>query len=210
MSRIIDLTLTYDENIPNFSRERSREIGRDGWLAHDLHIYSHAGTHMDAPVHFNATPKSIDEWEPERFISTCHVVRLYGCAPRKRITVADLGETGRKAGPGESILIATGWHRFLGRPEYRDQLPGISLELAGWMVEKRINMVLVEPPSVADVNDREEVTAIHLKLLKGDIIIVEGICNTEEIKKDTIKILAFPLKIRDGDGAPARVLAIED
>jgi kynurenine formamidase len=39
---------------------------------------------------------------------------------------------------------------------------------------------------------------------------VEGLCNLEEIRKPKVKVIALPLKIEGGDGAPARVIAIED
>jgi kynurenine formamidase len=77
-------------------------------------------------------------------------------------------------------------------------------------VEKGINMLAVEPPSVADVMDMEEVTKIHEILLGGDIIIVEGLTNLEALSREKVKIVALPLKIKDGDGAPARVIAIEE
>jgi arylformamidase len=71
-------------------------------------------------------------------------------------------------------------------------------------------MLAVEPPSVADVNNLAEVTLIHKILLGGNIIIVEGICNTEDITKEIVQLIALPLKILKGDGAPARVIAIQE
>jgi len=41
-------------------------------------------------------------------------------------------------------------------------------------------------------------------------VLVEGLCNLEQIKKPKVKVIALPLKIEGGDGAPARVIAIED
>jgi arylformamidase len=86
---------------------------------------------------------------------------------------------------------------------------GIHESLARWFVEKKINLLAVEPPSIADVMDREEVTKIHEILLGGDVIIVEGITNLESLTKEKITLVALPLKVKDGDGAPARVIAME-
>ena len=68
----------------------------------------------------------------------------------------------------------------------------------------------MEPPSIADVLDLDEVTKIHQILLGGDIIIVEGLTNLEALKREMVKLIALPLKIKNGDGAPARVIAIEE
>ena len=71
-------------------------------------------------------------------------------------------------------------------------------------------MLGVEPPSVADVNNLEEVTRIHRILLEGGVVIVEGLANLSALTKPKVTLIALPLKIAAGDGAPARAVAIED
>ena len=67
----------------------------------------------------------------------------------------------------------------------------------------------VEPPSVADVNNIAECTAIHQLLLGAEIVIVEGLANLEALKQDLVLFCAAPLKIEAGDGSPCRAFAIE-
>jgi kynurenine formamidase len=69
-------------------------------------------------------------------------------------------------------------------------------------------MIGVEPPSVADVNNLTEVTTIHEILLKG-VVIIEGLSNLEKLQSNCVELIALPLKIKNGDGSPARVIAIE-
>ncbi|NJM37109.1 MAG: hypothetical protein HC845_04115 [Akkermansiaceae bacterium] len=54
MSRIIDLTLTLRPGMRGVAWEQAKAIESDGWNARNLHLYSHAGTHMDAQTHFAA------------------------------------------------------------------------------------------------------------------------------------------------------------
>ena len=49
----IDLTLPLTRGMRGYDFENSHTIEEHGWNASTLHIYSHAGTHMDAPLHFN-------------------------------------------------------------------------------------------------------------------------------------------------------------
>jgi kynurenine formamidase len=63
---------------------------------------------------------------------------------------------------------------------------------------------------VADVNDLPEVTRIHEILLGGNVIIIEGLTNLGNIKRELVDLIALPLKIAQGDGAPARVIALEE
>jgi kynurenine formamidase len=67
-----------------------------------------------------------------------------------------------------------------------------------------------EPSSVDDVNNLEEVTKIHEILLSGGVIIIEGLTNLSNIKRELVDLIALPLKIAQGDGAPTRVIALEE
>ena len=193
-----------------FSYEVARTKSQDGWNATNLHIYSHAGTHMDAPYHFDVTDECIDEIPVERFISNAHVVTVEISQSQQLISVSDFSVVDDVMQPGESIIIKTGWSKYLGTNKFRNDLPRISKEAAEWLVRKQVNILAVEPPSVADVNNLPEVTLIHQILLGGNMIIVEGICNTEALNKSQVQLITLPLKILRGDGAPARVIAIQE
>jgi arylformamidase len=207
---IIDLTLTYDKNVAGFTSEPARLLEKDGWNARTLHIYSHAGTHMDAPFHFGVSDETIDEYPLTRFISKrAWLVNLSKIEAKSLIFVKDLGEIAQKFKKGDSLLLRTDWSKRLGTEGYRNDLPRISKELAEWCVLKKVNVLGVEPPSVADVNNLPEVTEIHHILLRGGIIIVEGLTNLDLIEKQYVQLIALPLKIQNGDGAPCRVIAIE-
>jgi len=208
--RIVDISLTLQEPMRGFQKSSAKTIDADGWNASTLEIYSHAGTHMDAPLHFDVGLTTIDELDPKRFICNCHIVRLSKVRKRELITTSHLGEVADRVKAGEGLIFHTGWSRYYKEPDiYRDQLPRISEELARWMVEKRINIVGVEPPSIADVNNIQELQTIHRILMEGDVLILEGLCNLERVILDYVELLALPLKIGQGDGAPVRALIVE-
>ncbi|WP_373512747.1 cyclase family protein [Persicitalea sp.] len=208
--KIIDLTLPYSEAIAGYSSAPAKTLERDGWNASTLQIYSHAGTHMDAPLHFGVSDFSIDQFAAEDFVAErAWIVDLSDCVEGYLITVEDLTEVASHFQRGDSLLFKTNWYKKLGTEAYRNALPRISEELAVWCVENQVKILGVEPPSVADVNDMEEVTLIH-KILLGKVIIVEGLCRLDEITQPSVKLIALPLKIKGGDGAPCRVIAIEE
>lgn len=208
--KLVDLSLRLDESMRGVEFETKFTVDRDGWNAKTLHLYSHCGTHMDAPIHFGCGDQTIDEMPLERCVVRAHVVNLESIAPKQPIRVGDLGSVAQSVQPGEALLLRTGWSRHVAdAQDYRDNFPPISAELATWMVEHRVGLVGVEPPSVADVNDLASVTEIHHILLGGDVVIVEGLCNLDQIDGDTCLFVALPLKIAEGDGAPCRAIAIE-
>ncbi len=209
MNLPIDLTLPYTSNMPGVAIEMAKTLEQDGWNARTLHLYSHAGTHMDAPTHFGVTKQTIDQLPLTDCMGPAWVVRLPNLPSQYLIRVADLGEVAEQVQARDSLLLHTGWSQYLHQPKYRDGLPRISEELAEWCVAKKIKMLGVEPPSVADVNNLPEVTRIHRILLGGGVIIIEGLTNLDTIRQERVQLIALPLKILGGDGAPARVIVLE-
>tara|TARA_R110002049_G_scaffold30345_4_gene103961 strand:+ start:8153 stop:8788 length:636 start_codon:yes stop_codon:yes gene_type:complete len=207
--KVIDLTLPINNKMSGVSIEPAKILSVDGWNATTLHLYSHSGTHMDAPLHFEVTEQTIDKLPIERLISAAWIVDLRHLEPKAEIQISHLDPIAKAFKAGQSIILHTGWSKKLGTPAYRDDLPRISSNLAHWLGEKGVNILGVEPPSVADVNNLEEVTEIHNILMKSDIIIVEGLCNLEQITQPKVTLIALPLKVEGGDGAPSRVIALE-
>lgn len=207
--KVIDLTMTYSSRIAGFAQKTARDLKKDGWNASELTIYSHAGTHMDAPHHFGMG-ETIDKINPQRYIGKAWLVDLSHVKESQLLTIADFDSVNEKLEKGDSLLLRTDWSKRLGTDAYRNNLPRISEPLAKWFVEKGLNMLGVEPPSVADVNNLPEVTLIHEILLKGDVTIIEGLCNLDQVKADAVTLIALPIKYENGDGAPARVVAIEN
>jgi arylformamidase len=208
----IDLTLAFNKNVAGFDSEPARLLQKDGWNATTLHLYSHAGTHMDAPLHFGVNEQTIDQIPLEKLVTKqTWVVRLLDLPLTYLIKLEDVLPQLVDFQQGDSIIIRTDWYKKLATDSentYRNALPRISEELAHWLVANEVNILGVEPPSVADVNDMDEVTKIH-QILLGHVIIVEGLAYLDKIVSNRVELIALPLKIEGCDGAPCRVIAIE-
>jgi kynurenine formamidase len=209
MPRLIDLSLSLKPGMRGVSVTPAYTVAKDGWNAANWNLYSHAGTHVDSPFHFEAAPTTIDQMPLDAFCGLAWVARIPNCQPRQWLTPPDLGAVADRVEPGDCLLLHTGWSLHVDSREiYRDGLPRISDELAHWLVERKVKLIGVEPPSVADVNDLEEVTRIHKILLGAGITICEGLCNLDQLGERTF-FMALPLKLYGGDGCPARAVAIE-
>ena len=210
MPRIIDLTLPLTPGMRGVATEPKFTVARDGWNAATWHLYSHAGTHMDAQIHFAAGPETIDTKSLAHCLGPAWVVNLTPTAPRTLLTVAHLGDVAARFAPGDSLLLRTDWHRHAADPAlYRDGLPRIGDELAAWCVSRRVKILGVEPPSIADVNNLPEVTRIHQILLSGGVTIVEGLAHLDQLTQSRVFFAALPLRLAGGDGSPVRAFALE-
>jgi kynurenine formamidase len=208
--RIIDLSLTVRAGMRGVDFETRTTIADQGYNTRILHLYSHATTHMDAPLHFVDGGRTTDQLALDKCVGPAWVASLGEVRPRALIDVPDLGSLADRIGSGDRLLLATGWSRRVDQPGYRDALPRVSLELARWLADRRIALLGVEPPSVADVNDREELIAVHRVLLEAGVVIVEGLARLDSLTREQVTFIALPLKIDGGDGTPVRAIAIED
>lgn len=205
-----DLSRTYSPAVAGYSWETAREIAKDGWNARWLRLYSHSGTHMDAPRHFAVSDTGIEDYAVEQLMGKAWVLRIPITEDRAVLGVDIVAVIEEQFTAGDSLLLHTGWDQHLPHPRFRNGLPRISEALAHWCVEKEVKILGVEGPSVADVNDLEEVTNIHRILLGGKVIIVEGLVNLDKIHADAVTLIALPLKFEQGDGSPCRVIALEE
>nr|MCU0531267.1 cyclase family protein [Syntrophales bacterium] len=92
MSRIIDLTVTLKEGMRGVTFEAFKVLEKDGWNARMLHLYSHAGTHMDAPLHFGVNDTTIDRIPADRFIADAWVVDAPAVTDSMMIGIEHLGD----------------------------------------------------------------------------------------------------------------------
>jgi kynurenine formamidase len=210
MRRIVDLSLAIGPSMRGVAIRPAKRLETDGWNAATLELYSHCGTHLDAPRHFLPEGPTLDDLALDRCIGPARVLDLTPVLPRELITVERLAPWRRHIGKGCRLLLRTDWSRRHGTPDYRNALPRIDVALARWLVDRGVILLGVEPPSIADVNDREELTAVHRILLEGGVVIVEGLAHLDLLTQEVFDLVALPLKIRGGDGAPARVIALED
>jgi kynurenine formamidase len=164
---------------------------------------------MDAPVHFLPSGSTLEQQDLSICCGLARLVNLAPSAPGQLHTSQDIIQALGEVYPGDRLLLRTDWHKRYGTSEYRDQLPRISIELAQWLVDREVAMIGVEPPSVADVNNLQELTEVHQTLFRGGILIVEGLAYLDKLTSDEVEFLALPLRIVGGDGCPVRAVAIE-
>jgi kynurenine formamidase len=208
MTQIVDLTHAVTKGDRGIDYDDSMTITKNGWNARTWHLYSHSNTHMDAPKHFIEGGDTIDNTPLDVCMGPAWLIDLGDVHARQLHTIEDLGDYVDKIQAGDRVLLKTGWETHFGTDTFRDDLPRISKELAEWFAEKKIVLLGVEPPSVADVNDIPEVTEIHKILLGANITIVESLKNLHTIKQDRVEFIALPLKLTGGDGSPVRALAL--
>ena len=203
----IDLTLSVYDGMRGVQIQPQTYLEDDDYNTTNLTLYSHSGTHMDAPFHFLSDGRTIDQTPLKKCWGTAVVIDLSYKLPNSLISIDDLRPYTEKINPGCRILLRTDWDLHARHPNYRTHFPRISLSLAEWLGQQGIWLLGLETPSVASLQDKKELIEVHQALLQHDIVIVESLANLRLLPQ-TVIFVALPLKIQGGDGSPVRAMAL--
>jgi kynurenine formamidase len=183
----------------------------------------HGGTHFDAPVHFAEGATTTEQVGLERLIGPAVVVDVTDkVTPDYQIQVSDLERWESAHGKiptGAIVLFRTGWgsrwpdrKSYLGTektgPEAVAELhfPGISPEAAQWILDERdIDAVGIDTPSID--YGQSKMFETHRILYPRQMPGFENIANMEALPEAGSYVIALPMKIAGGSGAPLRIIA---
>jgi len=178
-------------------RVRSMENGERLNLSR-LEMSAHTGTHVDAPVHFLKGGAGIDAVPLGILIGSAVLVHIPGV---REIGEAHL-ESARIPSGTQRLLIGTDNMSLLAKGQFDTQYAFITLDGARFLVDQGVRLVGVDYLSVAQYGKGDEV---HRELLGAGIVIIEGL-DFRDVPPGPYHLTALPLRIRGGDGAPARVI----
>jgi arylformamidase len=174
-----------------------------------LTLSTHVGTHIDAPLHFLPEGRSIDQYPAERFIGPGVVldVAREGVVPLTRTEIEELDADVRA---GDIVLFCFGYGRRFGTDEYRDH-PYLDGDAAQWVVEHGVSMIGVDTttPDLGGAHRPLDYPyPVHMTLLSNDVLIIEHLGPAlTRLAGKRVEVMAVPLPVRGGDGAPASVVA---
>jgi len=174
----------------------------------------HAGTHVDAPVHFDPRPGalSIDQVPLENFFTSAICLDLSHVPLKHSITVpemaAALDKSGEEIRPRDTVLLYMATNeRLLGKPGYQHDFPGLALESVHWLADRGILMFGVE--AISPAPEGEPNYLAHMACAERGITHMECLANLDKlVERGRFRFIGFPLKIRGGTASPIRAVAM--
>ncbi len=162
-----------------------------------LHIGTHTATHVDAPSHFVQGAPSVDRIDPEVLLGQARLFQLPDVdrIDRKVLAALDLKGVTR-------LLLGTRNSTLLKQKEFNLDYTSVSGDAARYLVDIGIKLVGIDYLSMEEY--QKEGRPTHHILLEAGVVIVEGL-NLTGVPPGDYELLCLPLKLKDGDGAPARV-----
>ena len=218
--KIIDLSMILEEGMISFPQPwhpivEIVQLGRheiEGRETRKITMGTHTGTHIDAPRHFIPDAPTVDEIPLDQMNGLASVVNLTDFGPGQEVGLSDL-EKALGDRSAERVLLRFDWERMTGSLDYYYKSPYLSEDAAKWLIEKGCKLLGMDTPMPDNPENGRGCTKDspnHKILLGGGAILVEYMVNLSAIDRDVVNIIVAPIKVKEGDGAPARVFAILD
>ena len=162
----------------------------------------HTGTHVDAPNHFLAEGKTVDQIPLDALIGPARVCSLPAVECVTQANLEQLSLTGC-----ERVLLKTRnseqpWATQAFKTEYVYLAP----DGAQYLANLGVRLVGTDYLSVGQYGDGTADT--HCILLSKGVVLLEGL-NLSQIEPGDYQLVALPWRVAAGDGAPARAVLIE-
>jgi kynurenine formamidase len=232
---LVDLTHGYDQTTIFWPTSDPFRLDKtaDGitplgyyYASNNFFTAEHGGTHLDAPLHFSRDGQAADQIPIDRFFGAAIVIDVVVRAEADadyQIGVEDLLAAERAEGaipPDAIVLFRTGFSRrwpdasrYLGTAArgaeaVRDlHFPGLHPDAAKWLIDNRsIKAVGIDTASID--YGQSTLFETHRALFARNIPAFENLTALERLPLRGASIVALPMKIGGGTGAPLRAVAI--
>ena len=232
---LVDLSHTYDRTTVFWpTAEAFRlDVVADGdtpdgyyYAANNFFSSEHGGTHLDAPIHFARAGQTVDQVPLDRLFGDAYVVDVTAQAaqnPDHQVSVEDLQRAEAAQGPippTAILLLRTGFSqrwpdaaRYLGTAERgaaaarQLHFPGLHPDAARWLVANRpVKAVGIDTASID--HGPSSLFEAHRTLYARNIPAFENLTNLDRLPARGAFVVALPMKIKAGTGAPLRAIAM--
>jgi len=221
VQKIVDLSFPIHEGMTTFPRHwhpfvEITQLGRHGIENREtrkLVLGTHTGTHMDAPSHFIPNGTTIEKIPLDVLVGPAAVVDLTPLGDNREIGIGDIENRITKIDGRfpQRLILRYDWCRNWGQMGYYQNHSYLSEDTAKWLVEKGLKLLGMDTPmpdNPAHGWGCEIDSPIHKILLGNGVVLVEYLCNLRDLNRSIVEFVGLPMKIKDGDGSPARCIAI--
>lgn len=214
--KIIDLSYTLDDNCMTCGTSwhinvKIRQLGKIADVGRNtcsITLGSHSGTHIDAPLHFYDGGNGIDKIDLQEVCGECSVIDMTRKKNGDKVEYSDV----KNLIVSKRMLFRFDWFKNWQSDIFYKEFPYFSIDAATHLVKRGLKVIALDTPSPDTASAIEDIddSPVHKIFLKNGITIIEYLTNTDKLDNNKKNILmALPLKLKDCDGSPARVVMME-
>lgn len=224
---VVDLTHTMSPDFPTFfgvpgvELEKKFDIKKDGFNLNWWKIIEHAGTHLDAPIHFSEAGATVEKLAADTLVVPLAVIDVSAKAasnPDYQLSQADLAAWEKKHGRLPTnccVAMLSGWGRYVtdaAKFTGKDSagafhFPGFHPDAVAWLLkERRVAGIAVDTLSLDYGASKDFKT--HLQWLPTGRWGIENAANLDKVPASGVTLVVGVAKVKDATGGPTRLLAL--
>jgi kynurenine formamidase len=225
-SKVVDLSHVIASDIPLWPGdppvefETVAQMDEDGFYLRRFSIGEHSATHMNAPNSFHADGAGIDAYSAESLVVPAVVLDIRDQAasnPDYALTRDDVlawEQTNGRIPAGSVVILYTGWQDRWSDPQaFFNQdaegglhFPGFAGDTTRFLLDERsIAGVGIDTHGVDPGQD--ETFATNVQVLEQPGIVLENLTNLDQLPATGTTLVIGILRLKEGSGTPASVLA---
>jgi arylformamidase len=204
MGRWVDISVRLRNGLvpwpgdPPFELKRVNDMARgDVCTFSTLSMSAHAGTHIDAPLHFVKRGRSVDALPLDATEGPARVIVIRN---RALITAEELRPHRIRA--GERLLFKTRNSARRRPGVFFRKYVAVGPDAAEYLAARRVRAVGIDGPSIAP---EDHMAGVHRVLLHAGVCIIEWL-DLRRVPAGSCHLVCLPLRVANGDGAPARAI----
>jgi kynurenine formamidase len=224
---VVDLTHTMSPEFPTFfgvpgiEMQRQAELKKDGFNAYVWRILEHAGTHLDAPIHFSAAGMTADQIPPSSLVVPLAVIDVTAQAAKNadyQMTRSDLEAYEKRHGripDNACVAMNSGWSRYAGdgaKFAGKDSagtfhFPGVSPDAAQWLLtQRKVAGLAVDTLSLDHGPSKDFKT--HYTWLPAGRWGLENVASLDKVPASGATLVVGAPKVKDATGGLTRLFAL--
>lgn len=208
--KVIDLTHFVEEEMTVYCEEESANIKplykveECGFNVLTVELSTHTGTHIDSARHIFKDGATIDDFDLNKFIGDAYII---DCTNMQEITLETILKHKKQIEGVDYLILKTGWEDKWYTEAYLEGYPILSDEACEFL--SNIETLSGIGLDCISVDSRGKDVKNHRILLSKGKMLIENLCNVKDLN-EKCKIIIAPLKVRNANGAPTRVYALEE
>jgi arylformamidase len=193
-----------DDMLPDYRGKRPA----DAWyIMSEVSLWSHVGTHMEAPFHYLRDGIDISEVSFDRVVGMCTLVTFNDKGVGEPISLDELQERGSAIQPKDIVFVRTDSGHY--RTERSHDRPYFTEDAIRWLAEDRqISLMGVDCSGIENRTQPRQPN--HEMLFKNGIPLIEHLAHLDRLSTKRFFVVAVPWRVRGLEASPVSVVAFED
>jgi kynurenine formamidase len=226
-TRTVDLTHVMSPEFPTFfgvpgiEMEKKFDLKKDGFNLYWWRIIEHAGTHLDAPIHFSEAGNTVDKIPADTLVVPLAVIDVSAKAAQNpdymlsRDDLAAWEKKNRRLPDNCCVAMHSGWGRYVGDAAKftgKDaagvfHFPGVSPDAAQWLMTERKVLGLGVDTLSLDVGTSKDFK-VHYSWLPSGRWGLENVANLDQVPATGATLVVGVPKVKNATGGPVRLIAL--